>query len=67
MVVRPGADVRTLIRMKAEPHAHHYLALSDGAKPLALYHASGWPSARQIMLYEGSWLLQAGLRRPGLQ
>jgi hypothetical protein len=33
-------------------HAHHYLALFDGAKPLALYHTKRLASpAQRIMLY----------------
>jgi hypothetical protein len=43
----PMSDV---IRMAS--HAHHYLALFDGAKPLALYHTKRFASpAQRIMLY----------------
>ncbi|WP_025687191.1 DUF222 domain-containing protein, partial [Mycobacterium tuberculosis] len=39
-----------LIRMAS--HANHYLALFDGAKPLALYHTKRLASpAQRIMLY----------------
>ncbi|HEX5254089.1 MAG TPA: HNH endonuclease signature motif containing protein [Mycobacterium sp.] len=39
-----------LIRMAS--HAHHYLALFDGGKPLALYHTKRLASpAQRIMLY----------------
>ena len=39
-----------LIRMAS--HAHHYLALFDSAKPLALYHTKRLASpAQRIMLY----------------
>ncbi|MET2769301.1 DUF222 domain-containing protein, partial [Mycobacterium tuberculosis] len=39
-----------LIRMAS--NAHHYLALFDGAKPLALYHTKRLASpAQRIMLY----------------
>ncbi|KCE97359.1 hypothetical protein P510_01196 [Mycobacterium tuberculosis TKK_04_0044] len=49
-----------LIRMAS--HAHHYLALFDGAKPLALYHTKRLASpAQRIMLYAKD----RGCSRPG--
>ncbi|OMC56106.1 hypothetical protein A5747_09955 [Mycobacterium sp. IS-836] len=43
-------------------HAHHYLALFDNAKPLALYHAKRLASpAQRIMLYARD----RGCTRPG--
>ncbi|MDT5010811.1 MAG: hypothetical protein QOH57_2428 [Mycobacterium sp.] len=39
-----------LVRMAA--HAHHYLAILDNGKPLALYHAKRLASpAQRVMLY----------------
>ncbi|BDB41406.1 MULTISPECIES: HNH endonuclease signature motif containing protein [Mycobacterium] len=53
----PMSDV---IRMAS--HAHHYLALFDGAKPLALYHTKRLASpAQRIMLYARD----RGCTRPG--
>ncbi|OMC56527.1 hypothetical protein A5747_07920 [Mycobacterium sp. IS-836] len=53
----PMSDV---IRMAS--HAHHYLALFDNAKPLALYHAKRLASpAQRIMLYAKD----RGCSRPG--
>ncbi|WP_055383225.1 HNH endonuclease signature motif containing protein, partial [Mycobacterium tuberculosis] len=49
-----------LIRMAS--HANHYLALFDGAKPLALYHTKRLASpAQRIMLYAKD----RGCSRPG--
>ncbi len=49
-----------LIRMAS--NAHHYLALFDGAKPLALYHTKRLASpAQRIMLYAKD----RGCSRPG--
>lgn len=49
-----------LIRMAA--HAHHYLAIFDGGKPLNLYHTKRFASpAQRIMLHAKD----AGCTRPG--
>ncbi|OBK98402.1 hypothetical protein A5645_03410 [Mycobacterium asiaticum] len=53
----PMAD---LIRMAAQ--AHHYLAIFDDAKPLALYHAKRFANpAQRLMLHA----LEGGCTRPG--
>ncbi|OBJ60423.1 HNH endonuclease signature motif containing protein [Mycobacterium asiaticum] len=55
--VLPMSD---LIRMAAQ--AHHYLAVFDQAKPLALYHAKRLASpAQRLMLHA----LEGGCTRPG--
>ncbi len=52
--------ISDLIRMAS--HANHYLALFDGAKPLALYHTRRLASpAQRIMLYARD----RGCTRPG--
>ncbi|WP_155770449.1 HNH endonuclease signature motif containing protein, partial [Mycobacterium asiaticum] len=54
----PMAD---LIRMAAQG-AHHYLAIFDHAKPLALYHAKRFANpAQRLMLHA----LEGGCTRPG--
>lgn len=48
--------------LRLASHAHHYLALFDGAKPLALYHTKRVASpAQRIMLYAKD----RGCSRPG--
>lgn len=53
-IARTGGGTRLPLTdvIRLASHAHHYLAIFDGAKPLALYHAKRLASpAQRIMLY----------------
>ena len=53
----PGSDV-----IRVASHAHHYLAIFDDAKPLALYHTKRFASpAQRITLYA----TDRGCSKPG--
>ncbi len=59
----PMSDV-----VRLASHAHHYLAIFDNGKALALYHTKrlASPRAANCAARQGSWVLVPRLQRPGL-